>query len=184
MGESNGQVTFMTSGDEGDEHASQDFEAAVGASTKFNVTVVSLDSMFEKGLPSTKTKGKLSISLQNAITYDIFYLKIDAEGYDYSILYGARNLLKSKRVKFLTFEYHSKWFSNGRTTTLKEVTHKLYREYDYECYWILTDSLVPVFGEWWQDEYEIRGWSNLFCGIKNDAMLSWIINSLDSIPKE
>jgi hypothetical protein len=111
---------------------------------------------------------------------DIFLLKIDTEGYDYNAVDGAHQMLAAKRIKFLSFEYNKKWFTSGRTRTLKQVSEQLYKEYSYECYWILDEALIPLFGDWWIPEYEIRAWSNVFCGQKGDRHLSWVVDSYNA----
>jgi hypothetical protein len=51
---------------------------------------------------------------RHRITDNIFLLKSDVEGYDMNVIFGAQQLLKEKRVRFLTFEYSDKWFSMKR----------------------------------------------------------------------
>jgi len=43
----------------------------------------------------------------------IDYLKVDAEGNDYRVLQGARDLLIRKKIRFLHFEYNDNWLNNG-----------------------------------------------------------------------
>jgi hypothetical protein len=47
----------------------------------------------------------------------IDYLKIDAEGYDFHVLSGARRLLECKRIALGQFEYGTAWVSAGSTLT-------------------------------------------------------------------
>jgi FkbM family methyltransferase len=43
------------------------------------------------------------------------FLKIDAEGYDFHVLVGARSLIENQRVKFVQFEYNAPWALAGAT---------------------------------------------------------------------
>jgi FkbM family methyltransferase len=45
----------------------------------------------------------------------IDFLKIDAEGYDFKILQGAKDLLKDNRIRFIQFEYNDSWRFSGST---------------------------------------------------------------------
>jgi hypothetical protein len=145
-----------------------------------------LDDLFENGVPSgVEARGRLSImreilpirtssSAQNQL--QIFFLKIDAEGYDPMVLDGAYNLLKNKNVLYFCFEYNGKWFTNGRSRTLKSVVAELF-DLGYFCFYITEAKLIPVSDQWWSDKYELREWSNLFCGQTGQTSLSWIVES-------
>lgn len=111
-------------------------------------------------------------------TYNIFLLKIDTEGYDMNVLEGSRNLLKDKRIKFIIFEYNQKWFSNERNKTLQYISNFMF-DMEYECYFISIKGLIPLWREFFHKEYEIREWSNCFCGIKSDHHLRYIIRNYD-----
>lgn len=137
--------------------------------------MLALDTLFygTDALPSDLvTAGTFSIlkGLRSSPA-NIFLLKVDAEGYDYDILDGASTLLAAHRVKFLSFEYNDKWFTNGRTRTLKDVTTQLHDKFGYQCHWITPAQLIPLSGVWWSEEYECRMWSNVFCGVKGDEDL-------------
>lgn len=43
------------------------------------------------------------------------FLKIDAEGHDFNVMVGARDLLARRAVRFLQFEYGGFWAKNGST---------------------------------------------------------------------
>lgn len=101
--------------------------------------------------------------------WEIFLLKIDVEGFDMDVLDGADETLSEGRVRFLIFEYNWKWFSGGRTRTLHSVVDGLYQRYDFACFFIRGRRLYPLFGAWWNDAYEVRDWSNIFCTRRADA---------------
>jgi FkbM family methyltransferase len=174
VAEREGNTSFFSSGKAGDEQASQDIKAE-GGGTEFTVPILTVDGIFDHGLKVTPYSGNVKVlnQFQSKSKLDIFLLKIDTEGYDYTALDGAHKMLAAKRVKFLSFEYNSKWFSQGRTKTLKQVSYELYDSFGYECYWILNEAL----GEWWQEKYEIKNWSNVFYGQKGDTHLKWVVDS-------
>lgn len=45
----------------------------------------------------------------------IDFLKVDAEGHDFRVLAGGRDLLEAGRVRFVQFEYESHWRRGGST---------------------------------------------------------------------
>lgn len=44
----------------------------------------------------------------------VFFVKIDAEGHDYEVLAGAKEMLKAGRIDMLQFEYNALWISARR----------------------------------------------------------------------
>jgi FkbM family methyltransferase len=46
-------------------------------------------------------------------SFNIDFLKIDAEGYDLRVLKGAEGLLRAGRVRFVQFEYNAHWLGAG-----------------------------------------------------------------------
>jgi FkbM family methyltransferase len=86
------------------------------------------------------------------------YLKIDAEGYDFHVLRGARRLLEHKRIALGQFEYGSAWASSGSTLTY---AMKWLKDVGYQCFLLKNRKLyLPrpnVYGEYF-------GYSNyVFC---------------------
>ena len=182
---------FYSNGKIGDQQASQDKDAGQSTSS-INITLISIDEFIYNytkifNLFKFKSIGHSGIinDINNInIKYNIFLLKIDTEGYDYFVLKGANKTLLNKRVKFILFEYNDKWFTLNRQVTLKLVVNDLYFKYQYQCYFITSKILVPLFDFWWDDKYEIKGWSNVFCGIKNDYYLNWILKSYSNNNKD
>jgi FkbM family methyltransferase len=69
------------------------------------------------------------------------FLKIDAEGYDFHVLEGARGLLESGKVAYGQFEYNSPWRLSGCTLTF---TIRWLHDLGYECFLMKADGLhVP-----------------------------------------
>eukprot|EP00035_Acanthoeca_spectabilis_P039026 m.58379 g.58379 ORF g.58379 m.58379 type:complete len:341 (-) comp9407_c0_seq2:173-1195(-) len=98
----------------------------------------------------------------------VLYLKIDAEGHDGEVIYGARKLLEEKKVHALEFE-HSRVTWKDATRGLK-ATVQLLDDLGYKCYH-QTDFgrdamsyLIPISPPHWRDEYHTQNdGSNVFC---------------------
>jgi hypothetical protein len=182
VGDGNHMTSFFASTAVGDQQASRDVIAAGSAFKEVEVPLIKLDTLFIRGMHALPdaipligdTSFKEVISARRKLS--IYLLKIDAEGYDYTVLNGAKQLLSSKKVRFISFEYNHKWFTNARTTSL-QMTVTFLRKLDYLCFWITDNSLIPVSGQAWSETYEIKAWSNLFCGICSDEGLKRIVES-------
>lgn len=121
-----------------------------------------------------QTKGAHRIDWVRLVTLDqypgveksfVHLLKIDTEGYDPLVLRGASTLFSENRVKFVVFEYSFLWKGGGHS--LQQVVTDLF-SYGYLCFFILTVTLVPLSGHWWQRHYESYTWRNVFCGWGSD----------------
>jgi len=123
-----------------------------------DVEVVSFDDAYERHLHGKK----------------IFMMKTDTEGFDGTVIRGMKKVLASGKLRFLTFEYHTLWFENETGDSLKSITTFL-EEYGYFCYFIFPQRLLPISGEYWQDKFEMRRWSNVFCGKKDDFLLEKLV---------
>lgn len=79
------------------------------------------------------------------------YLKIDAEGYDFHVLRGARRLLEDKRVALGQFEYEGAWAHSGST-----LTHamKWLSDLGYRCFLLKNRKLYrprpEIYGEYFE----------------------------------
>jgi FkbM family methyltransferase len=137
-----GELVFYA-GKAGDEQASQDIEAA-SSSNSIRVTSVSVDGLLNGNMfDSSASKSIMFSGNANSLKewssiaqLDVFLLKIDTEGYDYFVLYGARAALQKKRIEFIVFEYNSKWFTKDRTVTLKQTVEMMFSEFHYLCFYI------------------------------------------------
>lgn len=179
VGVAPGNTTFYYDS-ETSEQSSQDQEAA-GANAKYTaqVPIVTLDQLFYgTGLPATIVRTG-SVDIARVRAADVYFLKIDTEGYDPDVLQGAARMLRERRARFVEFEYNGKWFSRGRNRTLRQVVQWLGQQGDYECFFISARHLHPLGGEWWHDAQETRGWSNVFCGWRGDRYLYWLARRFD-----
>lgn len=189
IGKINNNKTFYSIGSIGDQQASQDTIASSGGNKPFNVNIISIDEFLMNYKNTIEKSNIIKIGNKGIIDeldkftkdYNIFFLKIDTEGYDYDVIKGANLTLLNKKVKFILFEYNSKWFSLDRKDNLQSVSNDLYYNYNYECYFITSTLLIPLFDFWWNFQYEIKTWSNVFCGIKNDIHLQWFLKTYDTI---
>ena len=82
---------------------------------------------------------------------NIDYFKIDAEGYDFQVLKGARNLFADKRIALGQFEYNVAWAPSGSTLTY---ALNWLKDLGYECFLLKRNKLyVPrpeVYGEYFR----------------------------------
>uniref|UniRef100_A0A7S1W681 Methyltransferase FkbM domain-containing protein n=1 Tax=Alexandrium catenella TaxID=2925 RepID=A0A7S1W681_ALECA len=123
----------------------------------------------EGGKPLEKSSEVDAVSLDGLFAAGgrrIHLLKVDTEGFDPVVLRGASQLLSQRLVKFLVFEYSSKWRLAGHKLTLKGVVGKLEQQ-GYSCFFMKPHVLVPLTGKWWQDVYELKHQIfvvNVFCG--------------------
>jgi FkbM family methyltransferase len=100
----------------------------------------------------------------------IDYLKIDAEGYDFHVLRGARRLLESKRIALGQFEYERAWASSGSTLAY---ALKWLGDLGYQCFLLKSKKLYSprpeVYGEYF-------GYSNyVFCHEGTKPLISSLI---------
>ncbi|KDD77127.1 hypothetical protein H632_c13p3 [Helicosporidium sp. ATCC 50920] len=93
-------------------------------------------------------------------------LKIDAEGYDATVLQGAAQTLAARRVRLLSFEYHGVGF--WPKTRLRGVVQWL-AGLDYVCYFDGQPHLARLTG-CWDEAYEFHDWSNVVC-VQRDSSL-------------
>jgi FkbM family methyltransferase len=91
----------------------------------------------------------------------IHYLSSDTEGNDALVLEGAKHLIELQKIDLIEFEYHGQgaWLRRS----LKAVLAWLYTS-GYECFWQGNFGRVaPASGPFWQEQFELKVWSNLVC---------------------
>ncbi|HEX3435360.1 MAG TPA: FkbM family methyltransferase [Pseudacidobacterium sp.] len=88
------------------------FEEAEAGETSSLIGAVSL-AKSDRTVPVTT----IDCEIQKRQWREIDYLKIDAEGYDFHVLEGAKELLSDGRVRFGQFEYGAGWRFSGATLT-------------------------------------------------------------------
>ena len=103
-----------------------------------------------------RDKGLLSPASNRA-----FFLKIDTEGFDPTVLTGARRLLSLQVPSVVLFEYHNK--QAWATTSLQDVALDL-ASVGYVCYFDGQPTLTRITG-CWHDDLEIKAWSNVVCAV-------------------
>jgi FkbM family methyltransferase len=103
-------------------------------------------------------------SVVPATTLDAFYgdgvrldlLKVDTEGFDLKVLFGARRLLEQQRIRFIQFEYNSHWLGAGASL------RRAYRYLEglgYRVFLIRSDGLYELDLAFWGDYFR---YSNFF----------------------
>jgi FkbM family methyltransferase len=100
----------------------------------------------------------------------IDYLKIDAEGYDFHVLRGARRLLENKRVALGQFEYEGSWALSGSTLAC---AMNWLKDLGYRCFLLKNQRLYlprpEVYGEYFE-------YSNyVFCHAATEPLISSLI---------
>jgi FkbM family methyltransferase len=77
-------------------------------------TLNTLSELIEPAFVTVTSVGVISVdeySRKNGIEY-IDLLKIDAEGWDFEVILGASQMLRSKSVRLLQFEYNHRWIGS------------------------------------------------------------------------
>lgn len=117
-----------------------------------------------------------SYDLIDTITVDAFIekyqipyvdiLKIDAEGFDATVIQGSLQSIAGKKIGVVSFEYHE--VGVWRHYALKEVV-EWFNGFDYVCYFDGKPSLARLTG-CWDDAYEMYEWSNVVCLKRTDPL--------------
>jgi hypothetical protein len=96
----------------------------------------------------------------------IDFLQIDTDGNDAEVLKSAKELLKHRKVRALSFEYHSLY--PWRLSTLHGVIMEM-DKYDLDCFYEGQGRLWPLTGSCWEPAYEFYLWSNVMCILRSDV---------------
>ena len=109
---------------------------------------------------------------------EAWLVSIDTEGHDALVLEGMRRTLTARRVAIVQFEVSGRGFwsngGGGRTPRAysrerRSLRHVIssFESTGYECFWELTDGLLPLSGACWRDEYDAPRprslWANIAC---------------------
>ena len=103
----------------------------------------------------------------------MLYIKVDVEGGEWAVLDGAQRLLRTQSIEIMSIEYAVGWhrhFHLARPLTrderaevtrpLQKLVARLYA-WGYDTYLLHARSisegvtLVPIYGRWWHDDFEI-----------------------------
>jgi FkbM family methyltransferase len=144
ISDTGGYFTFYSLPNDGDEQASL---------TNFGGS---------KALPATKVITLDEFMIENKLSH-IDLLKLDGEGYDPHMLYGAKTALTRQSIDVLQFEYNGKWrevpdFSSEKNS-LKAVVQYL-DSMNYDTFLIGTRNLYQLNRGLWNNKYEFWSWSN------------------------
>lgn len=85
-------------------------------------------------------------------------LKVDAEGWDYPVLFGG-GMEMLKKVEYLEFENHR--VGAWQNHSLQDAVEKLDR-LGFTCYWAGKGRLWRISG-CWMDHFGVKSWSNVAC---------------------
>lgn len=92
----------------------------------------------------------------------IDFLKIDTEGAEFAVLYGAQNMLSNGAINYIQFEYGGTYPDAG--ITLHQV-YDLLTRYEYSVFRIISDGLLYI--PKWENSLENYNYSNYFAVSKN-----------------
>lgn len=82
-----------------------------------------------------------AVTLDDEVDFEhVDFLKIDAEGYDFKVLLGARELISARRVTLIQFEYNAPWAQTGSTLS---AAVQLLESAGYEVFLVRSDGLRP-----------------------------------------
>lgn len=119
------------------------------------------------GYEGTKIRTRRCNKNRNSTTIDDFLAhtniagdlmtEIDTEGHDGNVLLGMRAALTARRIRYIRFEYSSKWPSGLFLKTI----NWMHDEANYVCYFV--SSLIAISGTCWLDEMDFKRWSNVMC---------------------
>jgi FkbM family methyltransferase len=98
------------------------------------------------------------------------YLKIDAEGYDFHVLRGARQLLEDKRVALGQFEYEGAWAHSGSTLAY---AIKWLNDLGYQCFLLKNRKLYRPRPEVYGEYFEYSNY--VFCHEETKSLIASLI---------
>ena len=90
----------------------------------------------------------------------VAWVKIDAEGFDPFVLYGAESSLRQRAIGGLMFEYSETWHLLNATHTLRNVVHWL-DNLSYRSYFIGRTRLIALSHGHWDEAFESKQWSDI-----------------------
>jgi FkbM family methyltransferase len=102
-------------------------------------------------------------------------LKVDTEGNDPRVLLGATKALLLLKPSYVMFENHN--IGHWETYQLKDLIDFL-DGLSYTCFWATHKATLVQITNCWHEAYEtMKGWSNIACFNRQDAMLGRIMES-------
>jgi len=129
---------------------------------------------------------------------DITLLKVDAEGSDPLVFYGASELFAARRIRFVLFEVGYQWreraeaigrhrtsrYETAIETQLGRVLEFLWSRSEHTCFLIGPEVLVPLLPPWSIGPYAQHEQSfNVFCAQRHDPVLPGIIRLYTVTPR-
>ena len=143
---------FFSSGEAGDEQASLGAAASYSNNSE-TVVVTTVDAvMAERAAAADAPEA----------AFEPFLLKIDAEGFDASVLLGAAATIKARTFRFVLFEYNRKWILSQTSASLAQSVRDMGTA-GYNCFLMTPEALLPLWEDYWVPELEFWRWSNVVC---------------------
>jgi FkbM family methyltransferase len=106
---------------------------------------------------------------------EIDILLIDAEGFDWEVIQGARNAISQS--KYVMFEVHmnGNWMQHSLVGTVENTFH------EFNCYWVGRDKLWRItncMDDELKEIYEFKSWSNVACVRRSELDLARQMESI------
>jgi FkbM family methyltransferase len=150
-GNISGEMSFFEEGTAGETSSLVEGFSHGGVAHKVQVTTI--DEEFEsRGWPS------------------IDFLKIDAEGYDFHVLEGARRLLEKGKVSYGQFEYNGPWRLSGTTLTF---AIRWLRNLGYQSFLLKADGLHIPNVDLYKEYYLYSNYAIVRDDLVEDALRRW-----------
>jgi len=107
------------------------------------------------------------------------FLKIDAEGFDFRVLEGCRQLFLDGKVRYGQFEYNGPWRLAGATLTF---ALRWLQDLGYECFLVLPDGLHQPKTDVYWDYYSYSNYAIIRQDLVADIMEAGRLRATGAVP--
>ena len=107
----------------------------------------------------------------------VLLLKLDLEGHDGQVIRGTLDYFARRAIKFVSFEFAQPSLADKHS--LEYIVRTLW-SVGYMCFWITRENLIPVSSWFFHRGFELRRWTNYFCGYYEDPDILRILRSVNT----
>jgi FkbM family methyltransferase len=115
----------------------------------------------------------------------VIHMKVDTEGNDGRVIYGADRTLHAGAIVTATLEYDRRAWHSVFGTPLREVVRFLHAR-GYDAFFVSNSRLIKLSPVDWQPFYEDTAWANLWISLRASACANKVITAFaaktDDIP--
>ena len=122
------------------------FEETEAGQTSSLVPGFSREGAAKKNVRTTT----LDLEVEKRQIDHIDFLKIDAEGYDFHVIRGAKNLLTQHKIDFVQFEYNTPWKDVGSSLT---DAYEFFESLNYKVFLLKKSGLYDINNPKVEDYY-------------------------------